>query len=113
MHEFSIVENMVHTADSFAKDHDIGHVSRLTVQIGELTGVVAEYVRMYYTDLVKGTTLEGSELDVEEIAAEAFCRNCGTVFNPTETEDHCPECGLENFEILHGKELTVKDMGYM
>jgi len=113
MHEFSIVENMVRTADSFARDHDIKQVRCLTVQIGSLTGVVAEYVRMYYNDLIKGTTLEGSELEVEEIAAEAFCRNCGTVFDPTETKDHCPECGLENYEILHGKELTVKDMGYM
>ena len=113
MHEFSIVENIVRTADSFAKEHDIKHVSCLTVKIGVLTGVITEYVNMYYADLTPGTSLEGSELKVEEVAAEAFCKSCGEVFDPTKSEQKCPTCGKLNYEILHGEELTVKDLGYM
>lgn len=113
MHELSIVENMVKTADSFAKAHEIEHVAYLTVQIGALTGVIPKYVNMYYADLAKGTALEGSELKLEEIPAEAFCKSCGEVFDPTQAEAHCPVCGKENYEILHGGELTVKDMGFM
>ena len=113
MHEFSIVENMVRTAERFAGEHGIGRVRRLTVQIGALTGVIPEYVRMYYADLTKDTALDGSELVIEEIPAEAFCRGCGEVFNPVETEQACPVCHGKNFEVLHGEELTVKDMGFM
>lgn len=113
MHEFSIVENMVRTADSFAMEHDIEHVSCLTVKIGALTGVITEYVNMYYGDLTLGTALEGSELKVEEIAAEAFCKSCGEVFDPTKSEQKCPACHKSNYEILHGEELTMKDIGYL
>ena len=113
MHELSIVESMVETANAFAREHEIAKVSALTVQVGALTGVVPKYVRMYYADLAKGTALEGSELTIEEIPAEAFCRACGEVFDPTVREGRCPACGSENREILHGEELTVKDLGYM
>lgn len=113
MHEFTIVENMVRTAERFAQDNGIVRVASLTVQIGALTGVIAEYVNMYYADLIKGTVLDGSELTIEKIPAEAFCKSCGEVFDPTKTESHCPACGREKLEILHGEELTVKDMGFM
>ena len=113
MHEFSIVENMVRTADGFAKSHDIARVSTLTVQIGALTGVLTKYVEMYYADLSQGTALEGSALTVEEIPAEAFCKSCGEVFDPTATGDNCPACGRSNYDLLHGRELTVKEIGFM
>lgn len=113
MHELSIVESMVGTAASFAEQHDIDKVSYITVQIGALTGVIPHYLTMYYADVAQGTALEGSKLKIEEVAAEAFCRSCGEVFDPTNDTHCCPVCGAEDYELLHGKELTIKDMGFM
>ena len=113
MHELSIVESMVSTADSFAREHDIKNVKKLTVQVGALTGVVPRYLTMYYGDVTEGTSLEGSELEIEEIPAEAFCRGCGEVFNPEETEEKCPACGYGSYDVLHGKELTIKEIAYI
>jgi len=112
MHELSIVENIVKTADGFAQEHGISNVKRITVQVGALTGVIPKYLLMYYSDLSEGTLLEGSEMDIEEIGAEAFCRACGEVFDPSGTEGQCPACGASDNEILHGYELTVKDIGF-
>lgn len=111
MHELSIVESIVKTADSFAREHKIEHVRFLTIQIGVLTGVIPQYVSMYYSDLAEGTALEGSELKIEEVEAAAFCRSCGELFDPTETE-RCPVCRKDNYDVLHGKELSIKDMGF-
>ena len=113
MHELSIVESMVGTADRFAREHSIDKVSYITVQIGALTGVIPHYLTMYYADVCQGTALEGSELKIEEIPAEAFCRGCGEVFDPTNETHCCPVCGAEDYELLHGRELTVKDMGFL
>lgn len=113
MHELSIVESMVKTACGFASGHGIEKVSYITVQIGALTGVIPRYVSMYYEDLTKDTALEGSELKIEEVPAEVFCKSCGEVFSPSEVRHKCPTCGKENLEVLHGHELTVKDMGFM
>ena len=60
----------------------------------------------------KGTALEGSELKKEAVAAEAFCRACGEVFDPSNETHCCPACGAEDYELLHGRELTIKDMGF-
>lgn len=114
MHEFTVVKNIVQTADQFAREHQIENVRQLTVQIGVLTGVIPQYVRMYYQDLIEGTSLEGSQLQVEEIPAEAFCRHCGEVFDPgMEGDIRCPSCGSAHIEILHGRELTIKEIGYL
>ena len=112
MHEISIVENIVNTTLQFTNEHTIEKVSFLTVQVGKLTGVEPPYLQMYYGDLTKGSALEGSELKIEEIDPEAFCRTCGEVFNPEEEERICPGCGMTDYEILHGKELTVKELGF-
>ena len=113
MHELSIVENIVNTTLLFTKDHSIDKVSFLTVQVGKLTGVEPPYLQMYYGDLTRGTAMEGSELKIEEIAPEAFCRFCGEVFNPEEEERICPGCGMTDYEILHGEELTIKELGFV
>ena len=112
MHELSIVENIVSTTLQFTNEHKIEKVSFLTVQVGKLTGVEPPYLQMYYEDLTKGNALEGSELKIEEIEPEAFCRCCGEVFNPEEEERICLGCGMADYEILHGKELTVKELGF-
>ncbi len=112
MHELSIVESIVETTLAFTGEHNIEKVSFLTVQVGGLTGVEPPYLKMYYGDLTKGTALEDSELKIEEIAPEAFCRSCGEVFNPEENERICPGCGMTDYEILHGEELTVKELGF-
>ena len=112
MHELSIVENIVSTTLQFTKEHQIDRVSFLTIPVGKLTGVEPPYLHMYYGDLTKDTALEGSELKVEEIEPEAFCRCCGEVFNPEDAERICPGCGMSDYEILQGKELTVKELGF-
>lgn len=113
MHELSIVESIVKTSDSFAKQQGINHVKQLTVQVGALTGVIPKYLQMYYSDISKGSSLEDSQLIIEEIPAEAFCKSCGNVFDPTLDNGHCPDCGSSENDTLHGHELNIKEMGYM
>lgn len=116
MHELSIVQNIVETADAFAKERNIENVRFLTVTIGESTGVLPRYVRMYYKEVCEGTSLEGSEIRIEEIHTECFCKNCGEVFMPVQKNHHmniyCPACGSDDYEILHGNELTIKEIGF-
>lgn len=110
MHELSIVEEIVRTTVDFAEENGIEAIKRVLVQVGTMTGVLPKYLRMYYPDVVEHTPLEGSELEVEEIEAECFCRNCGCTFSPTGEQIACPECGEDDSEILHGNELTVLEI---
>ena len=73
MHELSIVEKIVQTTEQFAEEKDIANVRKVMLRIGKMTGVLPKYVRSYYKDLIVGTRLEGSELDIEVIPGQCFC----------------------------------------
>ncbi len=112
MHELSIVQHFVGTTDQAAAQRGIKQVKRVTLNVGALTGVIPKYVRMYYDEVCEGTRLEGSELEINYLEAEAFCRGCGNMYDPTKHDDKCPECGDTDKEIIQGKELTVRDIAY-
>lgn len=112
MHELSIVQNIVQTTEEFAEEHQIQQVKKVVLEVGGLTGVIPKYLHMYYPETVKGTRLEDSELIVEEIEAECFCRNCGEVFKPMHTRGVCPKCNRNDYEVLHGNELLIKEIGF-
>ena len=113
MHELSIVQNIVETTCTIAEERGIGHVSYVTLLIGDATGIEAKYVRMYYPEVVEGTALEGSEVRIEEVAEEAFCKGCGNLFAPSKTGRRCPECGKSSYDLLSGNELTIKEIAYL
>lgn len=119
MHELSVVQSIVNTTIDFTQENHIDNVKYLKLVIGKHTGVIPKYVRMYYNDLCEGTILEGSQLKIEEIATEYFCRDCGYVFKPTTSEDHhhfndihCPDCHSNDIECISGDELMIKEIGY-
>ncbi|MGI6767344.1 MAG: hydrogenase maturation nickel metallochaperone HypA [Lentihominibacter sp.] len=119
MHELGVVVKFVETADAFAMEKGISQVKMVKLAIGAHTGVLPKYVRMYYRDVSEGTSLEGSELIIEEVPVEAFCNYCGCIYRPEQQGDHhhdsemiCPECGSEDFDLLSGEELTIKEIGF-
>lgn len=112
MHELSIVENIVRTTEQFAEEHDIEKVKKVVLRIGTMTGVLPKYLQMYYPEVTEKTRLEGSELEVEEIQAECFCKNCGMTFKLTEGQEKCPECEEADYEVIRGNEMMIKEIGY-
>ena len=44
------------------------------------------------------------------IPAQVECRDCGTCFNPFETDAVCPKCGSDDYSVLHGKEFMIKEL---
>jgi len=110
MHEITIVKNIVDSTESFARENGISHIDVLVLQIGDLTGIIPKYVRMYYPEVTEGTVLDNSEVEIEQIPAEFFCRNCGCTFTPEGPDEHCPDCGELDHEVLHGQEITIKEI---
>lgn len=118
MHELAVVQNIVDTTTAFLGEKGIEKVEFLTLVIGDHTGVIPRYVRMYYKDVCEGTPLADSELRIETVHTEYFCRDCGHVFFPAAAlhqslmDVSCPECGSPDLEIISGNELMIKEVGY-
>lgn len=104
MHELSISEGIV---ESVCEAVPEGQVLAVTVEIGQLSGVVADAVRFCFDACTRGTRLEGARLDVIEVPGRGRCGSCERELDMAELVTQCP-CGNPFLEILRGRELRIR-----
>ncbi len=110
MHELAITQSMLDLALEQAKQNNATRIQKISVTIGEMSGVVDECVRFYFALLGDGTIAEGAELAIRSIPATAQCRQCETRFEIRGMDWICPRCGNARIEIIGGKELYLESI---
>lgn len=84
-------------------------VVRIKLEIGKLSGVMADSVRFCFDVASIGTALEGAKLEIDEPAGRVRCRDCGA-------DDDVPDlirlcgCGSADRQVLSGTELLIKEV---
>ena len=107
MHELSIAMSIVDMAQEEAELREVA-IDAIHLELGALSGVVAEALRFSYEMACSGTPLEGSRLVIKEVPIEAYCPACKMARIVSSTQWFCcPECGTPTPEIIHGKELVI------
>lgn len=106
MHELAITQSVVNAVQERLGD---ALVRTVTLEIGALSGVVADSVRFCFELCVDGTPLQGAELDIIESPGAAVCRVCGAEF---EVDDLLPlcACGSAELSITGGQQLLIKQV---
>lgn len=110
MHEIGVLIEVVKSVEKFAKVNNVQKIDTLVLQIGELSSMIPKYMKNLYPASIEGTILEGSELEIEILPANALCEACNKVFNIISNKGVCPNCKSKNFEILSGKEFYIKEI---
>lgn len=83
-------------------------VYAIHLKLGQLSGVVKDALMFSYEVACQGTTLEGSELIIEEIPVVVFCQTCRVETSLASIQKFCcGTCGALTSEIVQGKELEV------
>ncbi|MGQ0719668.1 MAG: hydrogenase maturation nickel metallochaperone HypA/HybF [Pseudonocardiales bacterium] len=106
MHEMAITQSVVHTVCTRMGD---APVRRVCLEIGTLSGVVADSVRFCFDLVTMGTTLEGASLEIVQPSGKARCRDCGVEFAMNDLLMLCA-CGSANRELLAGEELRIREV---
>ena len=107
MHELSIAMSIVDMALEESKSREVT-IDAVHVDIGPLSGVVADALLFSYEMACAGTPLEGSRLVICEVPIEVYCPACRTQKTLGSMQWFCcPECGAPTSEIIHGKELAI------
>jgi hydrogenase nickel incorporation protein HypA/HybF len=106
MHELSVTRNIVAIVGEAARGR---RVSRVTLEIGKLSGVMAEAVAFCFDIVAAGTALEGAMLDIRQLDGRARCQDCGAEFATETIFTPCP-CGSRRSVRLQGEELNIKTM---
>ncbi len=111
MHELGIVFHIIRTVDGACRDAGVHRVSAVTLQLGEVSGVVPRYLTDAWAwAAAKNPLVAGAELKVEEIPALTFCEGCGQTYGTVEHGKVCPHCGSEKTYLLQGQEVMVKEV---
>jgi len=110
MHEMSVAMSIVDIAEQTAREKNAEKIVSVTVDIGDLSGVMADAVLFCYEAASRGLRAEGSRLIVNRIGARAWCPECEKEFTPKDAFVTCPECVSFGGKILAGGELAVRSV---
>jgi hydrogenase nickel incorporation protein HypA/HybF len=106
MHELSITRDIVTIVEEAARGR---RVRRVTLEVGELSGVVSDAIAFCFDVAIAGTALEGATLEICTIEGRARCESCGSEFATATLFASCA-CGSGRLTRLSGEELNVKSM---
>jgi len=108
MHEMTAAFGLLKILEDKAREHGIARISRVRLKIGRLRGLEARQLAAAFESLAEGSLAEGASLDIDETAAQARCRGCGTTWTLAGYWFECPTCGAADAEILDGRELFIE-----
>ncbi|HWQ58225.1 MAG TPA: hydrogenase maturation nickel metallochaperone HypA [Clostridia bacterium] len=110
MHELGVLAEVVRVVEETARKQNLTEIESLVLQIGELSPMIPYYVEQCYPAASYGTLLEHTRLEIEVLPANGHCRACGRVYSVAENRRVCPACGKAEFELLGGREFTIKQI---
>jgi hydrogenase nickel insertion protein HypA len=105
MHEYSLVQALMHRVAREAESRGAVAVHRLSVRIGSLAGVDPELFASAYSLWREGTLCADAELVIEPVEARWTCPRCGQGMQPGAVL-RCPECGVPA-QLSAGDEIIL------
>ena len=108
MHELGIAESALEVALAHATAAGATRVLRMVIRVGALSGVDPEALRFAFTAILPGTPAEGATLQIDSVAAIAYCPDCQQDFVPdTSHFFECPACRRLCTTVKQGRELDL------
>ena len=111
MHELGIVVHVIKQIEQLAKEKNVNKVVELTLEVGEVSGVVKEYFVDAF-DWAKKRTEYMKECKLNYITIEgiSYCQDCKETFKTTTYGKACPICGKENTYLITGRDVAIRDV---
>lgn len=111
MHELGIIVHITKTLQEVAKENQLTQIGSVTLEIGEVSGIVPEFLTdcwEYYRKKIP--LIEDSELKIETLPAVTFCENCEKTYPTVQFGKQCPYCQSGSTYLLKGNECNIKEI---
>lgn len=106
MHEYSIVSALIDRVSSEVEKRSASAVTRLWVQVGDLSGVDPELLRTAYETFRERTVCEGAALELKRVPVSWACSRCECPIPPA-SPLRCPECASPA-KLFSGDEIVLE-----
>jgi hydrogenase nickel incorporation protein HypA/HybF len=111
MHELGIVTHVAKTLDETAVEHKITKIGSVTLEIGEVSGIITDYfIDCWNYFKVRHPVLAESELKIETIPAVTYCTSCRGRYETVKYGIECPYCHSRETYLIQGNECTIKEI---
>ena len=108
MHELGIVFHVIDSVENIAIENKIDDVASVTLELGEVSGVVGEYLSDCWKWAITRTNyLKHSELKIETIPAITLCEDCNQSYETVKHGKTCPHCQSEHTHLIQGNEVNI------
>ena len=82
MHELGIIVHVMRTVEEVAAENNLTEIRSVTCEIGEVSGVVPEYMAdCWGYARSRSELLKDSELKIEIIPGVTMCEDCGKTYS--------------------------------
>lgn len=111
MHELGIVFHIIKVVERVAQENTLTAVSQVSLELGEVSGVIHEELTDCWKWAVKKTELlKDAELLIETIPAVTFCESCQETYETVKYGRICPFCKSERTYLSQGNEINLKEI---
>jgi len=111
MHELGIVFYIIKDVKKVAQENGASHVSKVVMNIGEVSTVVPYLLTDCWDWAVKKEEmLTDCKLEILPVPAVSFCECCQKEFETVKYGKTCPFCKGGNTWLLRGNEVEIKEI---
>ena len=111
MHELGIVFHMIDTLEEVGREHGLTSVTRVTLDLGEVSGVLPDYLLDCWRWAAdRSELLRGAVLDVRQVDAVTVCNACGRIYGTIAYGKTCPHCSSGDTVLLRGLEIEIREI---
>lgn len=102
MHERSLVRSLLRQVDQIAAEHEEANVAEVTVEVGPLSGVEVDLVKIAFEELSPSSTLQ-----VLEVPLTVRCAKCHAESDLSSFVFRCESCGSGEVQVISGDEFRL------
>ena len=114
MHELGTVFYVIEQVEQVCRDNDLTVVGSVTLEIGEVSGIIPEYiVDCWEWAKKKNKFVKDAEIRIETLEAVTYCEDCQKTYPTMKYKKICPYCGSEHTYLLTGNEYNIKEIEAM
>ena len=114
MHELGTVFYVIEQVEQVCKENDLTVVGSVTLEIGEVSGIIPEYiVDCWEWAKKKNDFVKDAEIKIETLEAVTYCEDCQKTYPTMKYKKICPYCGSEHTYLLTGNEYNIKEIEAM
>ncbi len=111
MHELGIVMHMIGQVERVAEENQVERVTRINMEIGEVSSVVPDlFADCFQWARKKTRYLQQAQLELIILEGVSYCQDCKGTYKTTEFAKKCPHCGSENTYLVTGSEINIRDI---